>query len=107
MRDGHTVRAIAREAYGLSGRLTEVLAIMETLLRRPVKLTSGLRPGDSGSHGGGDAADIAVASSSERFEVVQAALAAGVCRIGVYDRHVHVDVCDVRPQAVLWLGLSR
>jgi hypothetical protein len=74
----------------------------------PFKLTSTHRPHDStSSHSEGLAVDIAASTGDDRFRIVNALLAAGFSRIGVYDLHVHVDVAKDRPSPVLWVGHSR
>lgn len=70
----------------------------------PFKLNSSFRPEDPGSHGKGLAVDIACVDSRARFLTVLALLSVGFRRIGVYERHVHVDFDLDRDQDVLWLG---
>jgi uncharacterized protein YcbK (DUF882 family) len=52
-------------------------------------------------HTQGLAADIAVADSNERFRLVQAALACGIRRIGIYRTFVHLDIGN-KPANVMW-----
>lgn len=59
------------------------------------------------SHLSGRAVDIAVSSGTMRYKMVQAALHVGFKRIGVYDRHLHLDVDYNKPNPVIWLGNSR
>jgi len=54
-------------------------------------------------HVDGQAADIRVGNSAERFLTVIAAWMAGFRRIGVADGFVHVDTDTNKPQKVLWL----
>lgn len=70
----------------------------------PFVVTSSYRAGDPGSHGKGQAVDLACVSSWERFALVSSLLEVGFSRIGVYRRHVHVDVASDRPDGVLWYG---
>jgi len=78
----------------------------------PFRITSGYRRPDSGigvansSHHRGLAADIAVESSRHRMLIVRALLSVGFHRIGVYDKHVHVDCDPTLPEQVLWVGTS-
>lgn len=76
----------------------------------PFRITSSYRPMDNRSHGLGLAVDVAVTSSRNRLLIVQGAIMAGFTRIGVYDRHVHMDIWnevdDTKPREVLWLGTS-
>ncbi len=70
------------------------------------EITSDYRVG-SGSHSEGVAVDIAVSNSRERFEIVRALLQGGFKRIGVYDRHIHVDDSQRLDREVLWIGVSQ
>lgn len=78
----------------------------------PIIVTSSFRRGDPKSHGRGLAVDVAdnrqgkPLSSRWRFKVLAAALRAGVRRIGIYDRHMHLDVDPVLPLEVAWWGES-
>ena len=52
-----------------------------------------------------EAVDIMCNESQERFLLVSAAYLAGFRRIGLYDRHVHLDVAEEHfDQDVCWLG---
>lgn len=79
---------------------------------RPVRVNSGIRCAywnarnggtESSDHLTGEGADLAAPTSRERFTLVQAALAAGVERIGVHEQFVHVGVSHTLPERVLWL----
>ena len=76
----------------------------------PMKVTSDYRDpkddDDNSAHTRGLAVDIACTTSRDRFAIVNAALAVGIKRIGVYDRHIHLDVDDSLPQGVMWWGTS-
>jgi len=75
-------------------------------------VTSDYRPGDPRSHGEGKAVDVSdnlngePVSGAWRFKVVGAALRCGFVRVGVYDRHIHLDISLRLPQEVLWSGIS-
>ncbi len=71
----------------------------------PFRVSSSYRT-DSKSHSGGGAVDIECAGSLLRYRIVKAALDVGFLRVGIYDRHVHLDVADL-DQEVLWIGTSR
>jgi hypothetical protein len=58
-------------------------------------------------HTDGEAADIPTSNSSERWELVQAALKAGFHRLGIYDHHIHVGCSQTLPHPVLWWGKSQ
>lgn len=48
--------------------------------------------------------DIAVSSSQRLFDIVRYALELGFTRIGVYPKHVHLDIEARLPQNVIWTG---
>lgn len=74
----------------------------------PFHITSDFRPNDPNAHGLGRAVDIACANSVKRMKIVRAAIACGVTRIGVYDKHIHLDNApQPKPQEVMWWGTSR
>lgn len=96
----------------VEGLRPEMITALKTLEGRanvgPFQITSGLRPNDVGSpHQTGLAVDIAVWGGIMRRKLVEAALLDGWRRIGVYDRHVHLDMDPHRVQDVLWAGKSR
>jgi len=78
----------------------------------PIFVSSDYRPGDPNAHGHGKAVDITDDLNSDgitsrwRFLVTRAALSKGIRRIGVYDKHIHLDVWEDGPQDVLWIGES-
>lgn len=92
-----------------------LLALDETRRKaaRPIYVTSSFREGDPKSHGRGWAVDIADnrqgknCSSGWRYAVVKAALGSGFRRIGVYDRHIHIDMDPDLPAPVMWWGESK
>lgn len=79
----------------------------------PIQITSSYRHGDDKAHGRGWAVDLSdnlvgdACASHWRFRVVRALLRQGFARIGVYDRHIHVDLDPDLPQQVLWWGTSK
>lgn len=107
------------EEFDRPEKLNPELLYKADSLRRiygnPLYVKSDYRPRDRRAHGDGDALDLGVAPGSapitgrERWLFVQAALQAGFTRIGLYDRHFHVDVSRRRdlPREVIWLGKSR
>ena len=81
----------------------------------PFTITSGKRSSDineqaggvqDSSHISGKAVDLACADSPDRFKMVSALLAVGFRRIGIYEKHCHVDVDETKPQDVAWIGTS-
>lgn len=93
------------------------LNLLRMYLNRPVTLNSCVRCKDHpvekkkqspGSHFYGIAADIRVSGSRDRYEVIAAAMACGITRVGVANSFVHVDIGDVKfpdkfPANVIWL----
>lgn len=72
----------------------------------PFKITSSYRDDDLRSpHASGKAVDIQALHSYVRFRIVKSLFSVGFTRIGVYDRHVHVDTDG--PPNVLWTGESK
>ncbi len=76
------------------------------LVEGPWKINSSWRNG-GGSHSEGVAVDIAVTTSRKRYKVLKALLDVGFKRIGVYDRHIHVDDSERLDSEVIWIGVSQ
>ncbi len=91
----------------LDGALIRMIEDAEEKADEEFVITSGLRPGSRGSHSEGLAVDIRCKDSHKRARFVAALTAAGFCRIGLYDLHIHVDIAVDRPQNVLWIGVSQ
>ena len=78
----------------------------------PISITSSYRKGDSGAHGEGVAVDISdnskgrPISSRWRYEVLISIFSHKFNRIGVYDKHIHLDMSESRDQDVCWWGVS-
>lgn len=100
------------EATNLSYELLIKLQATRYQAGVPMFVSSGYRHGDTGAHGYGDAVDVSdngvgdPVGSRWRYEVLKAALAVGFTRIGVYDRHIHLDVSESLDQNVVWWGTS-
>jgi hypothetical protein len=76
----------------------------------PFKITSDFRVGDAKCHGRGKAVDIACTDSRSRYAILAALVGVGFKRIGIYDRHIHVDFCTEAegfPRPRCWWGESR
>ena len=95
------------EVEGLDSELVRRLDEARGFAKVPMEITSGYRGGDDKSHGRGLAVDLRCSTSYRRMRIVSGALVAGFRRIGVYDRHVHLDVDEKLPQDVLWMGVSQ
>jgi zinc D-Ala-D-Ala carboxypeptidase len=64
----------------------------------------------NGPHPLGVAADIRATTSRERFELIEAALAVGITRIGIARSFVHLDVATEdtgHPQDLVWFYSDR
>jgi zinc D-Ala-D-Ala carboxypeptidase len=61
---------------------------------------------ENSAHLRGLAVDLHLEDGAHRFKMVQALVIAGFKRIGVYDKHVHVDADPTLPQEVMWVGVS-
>jgi len=48
--------------------------------------------------------DISITDGARMFKAVKGALALGFNRIGVYPKHVHLDIEGRLPQNVIWTG---
>lgn len=59
-----------------------------------------------GPHGLGLAVDIRCRSSSDRWIMHEALKRVGFKRIGLYDKHIHVDRGVHAPAYLLWIGVS-
>lgn len=81
----------------------------------PFVINSSYREGDHDStHSLGIAADIDAPNGNVRYLIVKAAIVAGAQRVGVYDKHVHLELPISRqqlpsrfPMPVLWSGRSQ
>lgn len=79
----------------------------------PIKVTDDYRPkASSSSHHLGYAVDISdnlsglSCGSRWRFKVLRACFALGIERIGIYDRHIHIDISTFHDPKVAWWGAS-
>ncbi len=95
-----------REPDNMSRAFLEKLDRARSRAGREFRITSDYRRG-AGSHSEGVAVDISVKDSRERFEIVRALIREGFERIGVYDRHIHVDDSKRLDTQVLWIGVSQ
>jgi len=104
-----------REVVGLKDEFVAMLDRARGVARVPFVITSGFRTveqnqasggADQSSHELGLAVDLACGDSSIRFKILKALLAVGFSRIGVYDKHLHVDADPTKPQNVIWWGIS-
>lgn len=98
------------EVQGLRPDFVALLDKARGLAKVPFIITEGLAKGGSHveniAHQRGEAVDIRCSGSRDRMRIISAALVVGFRRIGVYDKHVHLDVDITLPQDVIWTGKS-
>ncbi len=91
--------------------LIESLDQIRAHLGRPLRVTSGLRCAFWNAHEGGvgdsehltgDAADLAVVTGVDRWQIVQAAMAVGVRRIGIAGHFIHLGISVTLAAPVIW-----
>ena len=117
MTDWSRVRYFRRSEFGYAGDvepdplLVDLLDEARKYAGTPFVITSGIRapsgPDDTSSHVTGKAVDIRAPTSRQKFQIVESLLLVGINRIGVYDRHIHVDTDRSKPAGVMWVGVSR
>ena len=96
----------------MEGKLIHRLDSIRDMIGEPIYISSSFRPGDPRAHGKGWAVDITDDEKHNgitgRFGwlVVNAALKVGITRIGVYDKHIHLDCDPDLPPEVIWGGHS-
>ena len=77
----------------------------------PFIITSGVRPprkpNDNSAHIRGLAVDISAENGRNRYKILRALILVGFNRIGVYDRHLHVDCDESLDPQVCWWGTSQ
>lgn len=103
------------EVKGLDIELVSKLDTAREVAGIPFLITSGLRSCDANtaamgvegsSHLSGKAVDLACSDGTDRFKIATALLKAGFIRLGLYDKHIHVDTDITKPQNVIWVGIS-
>lgn len=96
-------------------KLIHGLEQIRKALNVPILITSGYRceaynrkiggVKDS-AHLTGEGADIAITGSKIRYLMLERAVI-WFQRIGLYDKHIHLDVSQTLPRPRLWIGLSK
>ena len=95
----------------MNPKLIQRLDWLRGVVKEPIFITSSIREG-SKSHGEGDEVDIAdnlvggELASRWRYKVLRAVFNSDFTRVGVYNRHVHLDVARHLDQYVCWWGES-
>ncbi len=98
---------------GLNGDFLQTLKTLATKLPFDVVITEGFtqpKPGSAhvkaSEHFEGLGVDCSAPNGWTRYMLVTTALACGIKRIGVYDKHVHLGGSTKLPSPVMWGGLS-
>jgi len=95
--------------------LVDRLQRIRDAIRMPIRITSGYRcktynaqvGGETDSaHLTGEAVDVLMPSNEYAYYFLEQAFRWFV-RIGIYDRHVHLDVSNQLPQPRCWRGISK
>lgn len=74
--------------------------------KRTPEHNEGINGVEDSSHLTGLAVDLACSLSGNRFKIVSALLKVGFKRIGIYDKHIHVDDDKEKAEGVIWIGMS-
>ena len=95
----------------MDGEFLKTLDMLREICGFPFRITSGYRcekhnkeiggVKDS-AHVKGLAVDIAVGSSSQRYEIVENGIGLGIGRYGLAKSFVHIDIDPSKPQNVIW-----
>jgi len=82
------------------------MVISSSFRQRRGKRKSAHQIDDKGKYHG---VDIKVRDSRSRFLILNAAIRVGCTRIGIYDKHIHLDVAMGKDfaQCVVWWGKSK
>lgn len=102
----------ASEVVGLKPELVMLLDKMREECGFPFKINSGYRSPEynaqvggveESAHTEGLAVDIAITDSIKRLKLLAIAFKYGICRIGISDTFIHLDLSKTLPQNVAWL----
>lgn len=115
-KDSEFISANDPEKDKLTGKMNPELIRMLNVARyidgKPWKVNSGIRSaahnktvgGVAGSaHTKGLAVDISATTGVRKFEIINAAIAAGFTRIGVNKNFIHLDIDESKPSPSLFL----
>lgn len=101
------------EIKGLDHELVAMLDMARHKAGVPFIITSGVRSAihnvevggvHDSAHETGKAVDLACEDSRTRFLMLKALFEVGFKRLGLYPRHIHVDIAFDKDQDVTWLG---
>ena len=105
----------SKEIEGLNHSFVDRLVQARLYAAVPFIITSGARTEvenanaqgvQNSAHLRGMAVDLACTDATARYWILNGLLAAGFKRIGVYNRHIHVDNDHDLPEPVIWWGVS-
>lgn len=91
--------------------LIDKLQMLRNIIDKSIIVTSGFRTKEynkevggakDSSHTHGNAVDIAITNSLDRFFIVKYALVIGIERIGIYKTHIHLDISTLKESPVIW-----
>ena len=86
------------------------------LLKQPIIINSGFRTNahnikvhgsSNSSHLAGLAADVHAPDSTFKFHFVRYSIWLGICRLFIYENHIHIDIDTDKPYPVLGYGKLR
>lgn len=99
-------------ASGVKPELVNVLDWIRDKYGKPIILNSAYRCAThnaaiggvpESAHVTGEAADIGCSFAVDRMRLVQLALEAGINRLGIDKKFVHIDISKTLPQNVIWI----
>ena len=99
----------------ISMALVERLQRIRDAIRMPIRITSGYRceaynkliGGETGgAHTSGEGVDVLMPSNEYRMLFLEQAVR-WFSRIGIYDRHIHMDISTTMPSPRCWVGVSK
>lgn len=102
---------LMKDGSRMDSGFIQALQIMRDVLKKPIKITSGLRCPDWNDHEGGKsdsshlkglAVDIECLDSRDRYQLVSLARSV-FSRIGVAKTFIHIDQDESKVQEVMWV----
>lgn len=102
------------EIVGLKPELVQMLDHARAIAEVPFRITSGFRTpehnkevngAENSTHTTGLGCDILADTSEKKFRIIKGAIGAGFNRIGIYNRHIHLD-CGKSPthsENIIWV----
>lgn len=105
-------------SFNMSAALLQMLEDLRRNYGHPITITGSWRPLDGADRtsahqvndlGEWEGTDLRVRGSRQRQGLLKAVYEVGFKRVGIYDRHIHVDVATEPrfAQNVCWIGTSK